>query len=264
MGAAHNLRVMPLIVSAFCVCALAICALAPTLLHAAQADPSAPTTDSELLAESDRLATTSESASQYLASLALLERALSTNPTHYQILWRAARLYYKVGDTAAEPAKAGYFEQGITVGQQAVAQHPGGVEGHFWLGANYGGLSELQGAFKALKTVQKIRTAMRTVLQLQASYANGDAYRALGEIERQLPGILGGNLKRGIAYLEQGVQVAPQNLAMKLALAKAYRDASRTQESQQLLHEILQTPGRAEHASADSKTHQQARELLAN
>jgi len=103
---------------------------------------------------------------------------------------------------------------------------------------------------------------MEVVLCLQADYENGSAYLALGEIARQVPGVLGGSLKRAIVYLEQGLSVAPQNMAMKLALAKAYREAGQREASQRQLTEILQMPVRPERAPADRHTQDKAQQLL--
>jgi tetratricopeptide (TPR) repeat protein len=149
------------------------------------------------------------------------------------------------------------------MGQRAVAEQPSGAEGHFWLAANYGGLSEIQGIWQALQMVKHVRTEMETVLRLQPDYEDGSAYRALGEIARQLPRVLGGNQKHAIAYFEQGLRVAPQNMGLKLALAKAYLEAGRQHEtSQRLLSEILQMPVRPARAQADRRTQDKARQLL--
>ncbi len=196
-------------------------------------------------------------------ALTLLERVLAREPQSYQALWRATRAAYHVGDEAEERAKVASFERGIQWGQQAVAQQPEGVEGHFWLGANYGGLSSVKGLVQALAMVQQVRTEMETALRLQADYEQGSAYRALGELARQLPGVLGGSRKRALAYLEQGVRVAPQNLALKLSLARAYREADQHEASRQQLREILHMPRRPARAIADSRTQDKARQLLA-
>jgi len=74
--------------------------------------------------------------------------------------------------------------------------------------------------------------------------------------------VLGGNLKRTIAYFEQGPRVAPQNMGLKLALAKAYLEAGQRQASQRLLTEILHMPVRSERAHADRRTQDKARQLL--
>jgi len=221
-----------------------------------------PATSTDPVADSDALFSYGEDPARDLQALATLTRALVTDAHNYQMLWRAARAYYQVGDDASDREKQRYFERGIEMGQRAVAQQPDGVEGHFWLAANYGGLSEIQGIWQALQMVKHVRTEMETALRLQPDYENGNAYRALGEIARQLPGVLGGNLKRAIAYFEQGLLVAPQNMGLKLALAKAYLEAGQRQASQQLLAEILQMPVRSERAHTDQRTQDKARQLL--
>jgi len=221
-----------------------------------------PATSTDPVADSDALFSYGEDPARDLQALATLTRALVTDAHNYQMLWRAARAYYQVGDDASDREKQRYFERGIEMGQRAVAQQPDGVEGHFWLAANYGGLSEIQGIWQALQMVKHVRTEMETALRLQPDYENGNAYRALGEIARQLPGVLGGNLKRAIAYFEQGLRVAPQNMGLKLALAKAYLEAGQRQASQQLLAEILQMPVRSERTHADRRTQDKARQLL--
>ena len=222
--------------------------------------PPAPSTDP--VADADALFSYGEDTARDLQALATLTRVLVTDAHNYQVLWRAARAYYQVGDDASTSEKQRYFERGIDMGQRAVAQQPASVEGHFWLAANYGGLSEIQGIWQAFQMVKKVRTEMETALRLQPDYEDGSAYRALGEIARQLPGVLGGSLKRAIAYFEQGLRVAPQNMGLKLALAKAYLEAGQRQTSQRLLTEILQMPVRLGRAHADRQTQDRARQLL--
>src|ERR671924_1629464 len=210
-----------------------------------------PATSPDPVADADALFSYGEDTARDLQALATLTRALVTDAHNYQVLWRAARAYYQVGEDASDREKQRYFERGIETGQRAVAQQPAGVEGHFWLAANYGGLSEIQGIWQAFQMVKKVRAEMEAALRLQPDYEDGSAYRALGEIARQLPGVLGGSLKRAIAYFEQGLRVAPQNMGLKLALAKAYLEAGQRQASQQLLIEILQMPVRPARVHAD-------------
>jgi tetratricopeptide (TPR) repeat protein len=217
----------------------------------------------DLLARADALFSYGEDRVADQQALALLERVLAAEPQQYQALWRAARASYHVGNEASAREKKPYFARGIVWGQQAVAQQPAGVEGHFWLGANYGGLSAVQGVFQALSLVPQLQSEMETVLQLQADYEQGNAYRALGELARQLPGVLGGNRKRALAYLQQGVRIAPQNMALKFSLARVYRKAGQPEASQQQVRDILQMPIRPGHAKTDSRTQEKAKLLLA-
>jgi FimV-like protein len=209
--------------------------------------------------EADHLFTFGEDPERDKQSLAVVERALAGAGNDYQWLWRAARVYYYVGDDAGKSEKLRYFEKGMDAARRAIAQQPNAVEGHFWLGANYGGYSEQKGALKALTMVKKIRVEMETVLRLNDRYQDGAAYLALGEMDRQLPRLFGGNLNRAIQRLEQGMSVAPQNLEMKLALAQAYQEAGRKEDARRLFQEIVQKQVRTR---ADRDVQEKARRLL--
>ncbi len=209
--------------------------------------------------EADKLFTFGEDAERDKQSLAIIEREMAGNGNDYQWLWRAARVYYYAGEEADKSQKLRYFEKGMNAARRAVAQQPNAVEGHFWLAANYGGYSEEKGAFKALTMVKKIRAEMETVLRLNDRYQDGGAYLALGEMDRQLPRLIGGNLNRAIQRLEQGVSIAPHNLEMKLALAQAYQDAGRKEDARRLYQEIIQKQTRTR---AERDVQEKAKRLI--
>jgi tetratricopeptide (TPR) repeat protein len=213
--------------------------------------------------EADYLFTLGESLERDKQSLAVVERALAGDGNNYQWLWRAARVYYFVGDGVGKNEKMGYFQKGIAIGQRAVAALPNAVEGHFWLAANYGGFSEQVGALKALQTVKKVRAEMEIVLKLNDRYNDGSAYLALGEMDRQLPRIVGGNLDRAITRLEQGAKIAPHNLDMKLALAEAYKESGRKNDARRQLQEITNRPATASPSQAERRVREKAQRLLA-
>lgn len=213
--------------------------------------------------EADSLFTFGESTESDQQSLIVVERALTTGTNDYQWLWRAARAYYYVGEDAAKNEKLALFQKGIEVARRAVAIEPNAVEGHFWLAANYGGFSELTGALKALQTVKKIRTEMETVLKLNDRYQDGGAYLALGEMDKELPRIVGGNLSRAITRLEAGLKVAPQNLEIKLALAEAYLEEGRKEDARRQLQEIIGRSVTPSRAKAERHVQEKARKLLA-
>lgn len=212
--------------------------------------------------EADSLFTFGENTDQDKQSLAAIERALNAGTSDYQWLWRAARVYYYVGEEAAKTEKLAYFQKGIAVAERAIAAEPNAVEGHFWLAANYGGSAELAGALKALQAVKKIRAEMETVLKLNDRYQDGGAYLALGEMDKELPRFVGGNLSRAITRLEAGLKVAPHNLEIKLALAEAYKEDGRNEDARRQLQETLSRPVTASRAKAENHVQEKARKLL--
>ena len=217
-------------------------------------------TFAQAFSEADRLFTYGDDTNRDQQAVAVIEKALSSDGNNYQWLWRAARAHYYVGDEAPQSNKLKHFESGISYAQRAIAQQPNAVEGHFWLGANYGGYSEVKGMFSALATVKKIRAEMETVLRLNAAYEDGRAYLALGELDRQLPGMLGGNVKRAVTRLEVGLKTAPRNFDMKYALAEAYKEDGRKDDARRQLNELLQAAARNR---SDRNTQDKARKLLA-
>ncbi|MBI1762109.1 MAG: tetratricopeptide repeat protein [Acidobacteria bacterium] len=208
--------------------------------------------------EADRLFTYGDDTGRDQQALAVIEKALASDGNNYQWLWRAARARYYVGDEA-KADKLKHFESGIAYAQRAIAQSPNAVEGHFWLGASYGGYSEVKGAFSALATVKKIRAEMETVLRLNAGYEDARAYLALGELDRQLPRLLGGNVERAITRLEAGLKIAPRNLEMKYALAQAYQENGRKEDARRQLNELTQASARNQ---AERNIQGKARALL--
>ncbi|MGH9766539.1 MAG: tetratricopeptide repeat protein [Blastocatellia bacterium] len=238
---------------------LTVCFLFTPVFAQPKTETAAAPANTNPFQEADNLFTFGEDAARDKQSLSVIERALTRNGNDYQWLWRAARVYYFVGDEAAKSEKAPFFEKGINAGQRAVAALPNAVEGHFWLAVNYGGYSEQKGVFKALTTIKKIRAEMETVLRLNDRYQDGGAYLALGEMDRQLPRIIGGNMNRAIQRLEQGVSIAPHNLEIKLALGQAYQEKGRKEDARRVYQEIIQ---KQSPTKAESHVQEKAKRLI--
>ncbi len=217
----------------------------------------------DAIAEVDRLFGYGADVVRERQVLGIIEPSLNADPNNYQLLWRAARSYYFVGNLTTDNTKTRYYEQGIAVGQRAVAAKADGVEGHFWLGATYGAYAREKGAFKALSTVGKVRSEMETVIRLNPRYEDARGYLALGELDRQLPRLLGGSDKRAVQYLEDGLRIAPNNLEIKFALAQAYKDTGRKDDARKQLQELLQMQPRGPRAHESRATQDKARDMLA-
>jgi tetratricopeptide (TPR) repeat protein len=212
--------------------------------------------------EVDNLMTFGEEIERDKQSLAIAEKALAGDGGNYQWLWRVARACYFVGDGAGKADKIRHFDRGIEVGERAISLKPDSVEAHFWLAVNYGGQAEQKGVFKALGLVKKIRAEMETVLRLNDRYQDAGAYHALGEIDRQLPRMFGGNLPRAIARLEQGAKLAPDNMQMRFVLAQAYKDAGRKEDARRQLQDIIGRQINPSRAKSERRTQEKARQLL--
>lgn len=212
----------------------------------------------------DRLFSYGEDPARDRQAFAIVEGAVAPGTTDYQLLWRAARGYFYAGEEARDKEKKiAFYDRGISYGERAVGADANRAEGHFWLGANYGGASEQKGAFNALRMIGRIRDEMEAVTRLQPGYEDARAYQALCELDRQLPRLLGGNNSRAIRYGEQGLRHAPHNPELKLALARAYLEAKRRDEARRQLQEIIALKVNPKRARAEREAQEEARRLLA-
>ena len=202
----------------------------------------------------DRLFSWGEDASRDRRALDLIEQGLAADGNNYQLLWRASRSYYHVGERAPKNDRINSYNQGIKAGEKATAVNANGAEGHYWLGANIGGYCEEDGGIAALRNTRRLRAEMEAVIRLQPEYDRANAFLALGQLDCHLPRLFGGSLQRGTAYLERGLQLAPRNFEIKLALAQAYIDAGRRDDARRQLNEVIAGP--------PGTNREQARKLL--
>jgi hypothetical protein len=178
----------------------------------------------------------------------------------YDILWRLSRARYELAEKASKETKSALLEKGIEDGERATALRPDAVEAHYWLGASYGRYAEIRGMFKALHLASQLRTEMEAVLRLSPSFEGCDAFLALGELDTQMPGILGGSKTRAIARMEDGLRVCPRNGELRLALARGYVDQGRRDDAKAQLQFLLHQPEQA--SETDRKNREEARKRL--
>jgi tetratricopeptide (TPR) repeat protein len=179
-------------------------------------------------------------------ALIVLRQAFTASPADYEIAWRLARANYYLGTHSTdetETEKA--FRDGTEAGKIAVKLNEGRPEGHFWLGANYGGNAEIS-TLASLTDIEDIKREMEAVLKIDRGFESGSAYMALGQVYLKAPRIFGGDVQKAIDYLQQGLKVGENNGLLHLRLAEAYAEAHRTEEARQqlkILFEKKATPG---------------------
>jgi tetratricopeptide (TPR) repeat protein len=178
-------------------------------------------------------------------------------------LWLATRSLSEQGDRASGDEKLRLLQRAIRTGEEAVGRCPESAEAHFWLGASYGRFAEAKRGLTALRMVGRIRREMQTAVRLQPDYDGGDAFLALGRLDLSVPGLFGGNRKRGVGWLEEGLRVAPRNLDIRLALAEAYLHEGRRAEAIEQLRTIVDAPATGAPATgASAETRRRALALL--
>ena len=174
-------------------------------------------------------------------AVTVLRQAHAADYSNYEAAWKLARAAFFVGDrTDNDTERDDMFREGTLAGKAAVQLQPNKPEGHFWLGANYGGTAA-HSTLSNLSSFQDIKREMEAVLKLDESYQGYSAYLGLGRLYLQAPKVLGGDVGKAIDYLEKGLKLNPNNTVMRFHLAEAYEANNRDAEAKKELETIIAT-----------------------
>ncbi len=254
--------------------ALAAVALAGCRSRSEESQPSAsappsvtPPPAGELIKRADDDYAAREDLARVRDGLQTLRRVRAVNHSDYDAAWRTARLDYtladQLGDSSADSKeKEQAFTEGIEAGETAVGVEPNKPEGHFWLGANYGGYAEFKGVLTGTSYAEKMRKEMEAVLKIDETFEGGSAYVALGQLDTEMPEMLGGDPNRAVTTLEKGLKVDPANPLMHLRLAQAYLAVKRKDDARRELNWVINSKPDPEYQTEHSDAVKEARELL--
>src|SRR6185295_18133800 len=174
-------------------------------------------------------------------AVTVLRQAHAADYSNYEAAWKLARAAFFVGDrTDNDTERDDMFREGTMAGKAAVQLQPNKPEGHFWLGANYGGTAA-HSTLSNLSSFQDIKGEMEAVLKLDESYQGYSAYLGLGRLYLQAPKVLGGDVGKAIDYLEKGLKLNPNNTVMRFHLAEAYEANTRDAEAKKEIETIIAT-----------------------
>lgn len=204
-----------------------------------EAPADSPQSAAEYIAQADRLYAQREDLMRLRQGIILLRQARTVDPANYDASWRFAKFNYYLAthtDNSDERDKA--FREGIEAGKVAVKLQDGKPDGHFWLGANYGGSAE-SSTLAGLATVGDIRSEMETVLRLDEGYQNGSAYMVLGLVYLEAPRMVGGDPQKAVEEMEKGLRFGKSNAFLQLHLAEAYLKVGRKADARQQLNAII-------------------------
>ena len=216
--------------------------------------PSSGRSAAESIAQADELYAQRADVMKVRQGLIALRQAAAEHATNYELAWRVAKYNYYLGShTSDETEQEKAFHDGTEAGKLAVKLNNDRPEGHFWLGANYGGNAEIS-TLAGLAEIEDIKREMEAGLKIDEGYQEGSAYLALGQVYLKAPRILGGDVSKAIGYLEKGRDLWQRNALLRLRLAEAYAEAKRTEDARRelrVLFESQPSPGyEPEHSDA--------------
>jgi tetratricopeptide (TPR) repeat protein len=231
---------------------------------ASASTPGASVSGTPLIAQADQEYAQRQDLTHARKAVALLRQARTADYGNYEIAWKLARANYYVGaHTDDDTEREGAFREGIEAAKMAVQLQENKPEGHFWLGANYGGDAE-HSTLAGLANVEDIRSEMERVLQIDEGYQAGSAYLGLGQLYLQAPRVLGGDTQKAIDYLEKGLKVGSDNALLRVNLAKAYHQAKRDADARKQIDFLLKMNPDADHRAEYDEAVRDAKKLEEN
>src|ERR1044071_4077269 len=163
------------------------------------------------IAEAEPLYEGREDMTKARLAVTTLRQAHAADYGNYEAAWKLSRAAFYVADrTDIETERDAMFKEGTDAGKAAVQLQPNKPDGHFWLGANYGG-SAAHSTLSNLSSFQDIKGAMEAVLKIDEGYQGYSAYLGLGRLYLQAPKVFGGDVTKAIEYLEKGIKFNPTN-----------------------------------------------------
>jgi tetratricopeptide (TPR) repeat protein len=247
---------------------LSLAALAAVSYGCARTQPtSEPRPDAaaaaELVRQADGLYAERESIEKARQAVAVLRQARIADYGNYEAIWKLSKYnYYLGGHEQDEQRQLEAFRDGIAAGEAAVRLAPDKPEGHFWLGANLGGRAKVQGPLYALSSVPDIRREMETVIKLDEGFQAGSAYLALGQIDLDLPDVMGGDPERAVAELERGLKVGENNALLRYQLARAYYQVGRHADARKQADAVLKMKPPPDYKTEYEEAAEGARRIL--
>ena len=178
------------------------------------------------------------------SGIAVLRQARINAEGNYEAAWKLAKFDYYLGSHATDDReREAAFREGIDAGKIAVQLQGDKADGHFWLGANYGGSAKIS-MLAALAEFQDIRREMERVIEIDPNYEFGSGYMVLGQVYLEVPRILGGDKEKAVEYLERGLRFGSDNGLLRLRLAEGYHATGRDRDARKQIDFILKmTPG---------------------
>ena len=216
----------------------------------------------ELIANADKLYEQREDLARVREGVALLKRVRKAEAQNYEGAWRLARLDYYLGShTKDEKERDAAFREGVEAGEDAIRLQAGKAEGHFWLGANMGGRAQ-SSSLSGLADAEDIRREMEAVIKIDEGYEGGSAYMVLGQVDLELPRLMGGDPDEAVKNLEKGLRFGADNLLLRLRLAQAYLSTGRKDEARKQLDIVMKTKPDPKFAPEYKDATEEARKLL--
>ena len=205
----------------------------------------APTPLVSVLERVDELHKRRDDRAAFTEEQSLVQGALARAPRDYDVLWRAARLYFWLADDPGQSTeqRSRVGKDGWDLAERAIAVNPGRVEGHYWAAVCMGNYALGLGVVKALaKGMEgKFRERLGRAEQLDRTYQHGAVDTAWGRFYDRLPWPKRDREQAEI-HFKRAIEVNPYQLRARVYLAQSWIDQDRFADAKRLLDEVAAAP----------------------
>jgi hypothetical protein len=173
-----------------------------------------------------------------------------------------ARVCFIWGDIRAttEEQKLAAYTEGREAARRAVELAPNAPLAHLFYGINTGRWGQMKGVVRSLFLLPEVREAIRRTIELDPALPQ--VYALAGNVDYEVPGMLGGSLERAEGHFRTGLGLDSHFTALRIGLAKVLRKQGRAAEARRELKAVLDETAPTNPAEWSMRDVPEARALL--
>jgi tetratricopeptide (TPR) repeat protein len=191
----------------------------------------------------------------------LLEAALARDG-RVETIVMLSYVHFLFGDVRATTteAKLAAYDRGRALGKRATELAPSDPQAHVWYGINTGRWGLTKGVMRSLFLLPTVREAIDTTLALDPQ--NLQALVLSGNVDLEVPRLLGGDRERAERRLRRALEIDPRFTVARVDLARALIAGGRHDEARQELQRVIDEREPRSVADWTARDRPRARQLL--
>jgi tetratricopeptide (TPR) repeat protein len=192
-----------------------------------------------------------------------LEQTIKTD-SRVEHLVALARVNFIWGDIRAptDEQKLNAYDRGRQVAKRVIELEPSNVEARFWYALNTARWGQTQGMVRSLFLLPTVQEEIQVILKLDPMFT--PVYALAGHVLYEVPGLLGGDLKKAEEMFRKGLEQDPQFTAIRVGLGKTLLKLGRVAEARRELQAVLDEKAPSNPADWQLRDAREARDLLAS
>lgn len=172
-------------------------------------------------------------------SESILEGIVENDPENVRALYELSKVCYQLGDGVEKKGeKLDYYERGRDYGREAKELDDESPDAHFWYMVNVGRIGQTKGVLNSLFLVPDVKKSIERVLELDPGYIG--ALDAQAMLYYELPGFLGGSLKKSAASLNEGIALDSNYALLYVDMAKVQIKKKDYEKARWYLNRLLE------------------------